>query len=212
MPALSKEQRKYLERATLQYAGSLDVAAGWLEARGIELEHARSNGLGVVTNPLPGHEHLDGYLAIPYLTDRGPVNISFRCIKNHDCKEIPHHSKMGKKKGSGTNLYGVQALAWADEWCVVCEGELDALVYQQIGVPAVGVPGAENWKPYWDNIFEDFSRVYLAEDGDTAGKDLWERMTENLSNVIRMKMPDGEDVNSMYLKSGKDYLLGRIRK
>jgi hypothetical protein len=30
--------------------------------------------------------------------------------------------------------------------------------------------------------------------------------------VVRMRMPDGEDSNSMYLKYGKEYLLGRIKK
>jgi len=212
MPALSKEQRRYLERATLTYAENLDVAAGWLEGRGIDLAHARSRGLGVVTDPLPGHESYVGRLAIPYLTDVGPVNMNFRCMEDHNCKEIPHHKKYLKRKGSGTNLYGVQSASWADDWIVVTEGEIDALIWQQIGVPAIGVPGAENWKDYWVNVFEDFSRVYLAEDGDDAGKDLWIAMTENLTNVIRMKMPDGEDSNSMFLKEGGDYLLGRIKQ
>lgn len=212
MPALSKEQRRYLERATLQYADHLDVAADWLDNRGIELDHARSRGLGAVVDPIPGHEDYVGRLAIPYLTDVGPVNMNFRCIQDHNCKEIPHHKKYLKRKGSGTNLYGVQSASWADDWIVVTEGELDALVWQQIGVPAIGVPGAENWKGYWNNVFEDFSRVYLAEDGDDAGKDLWIAMTENLTNVIRMKMPDGEDSNSAYLKFGKEYLLSRIKQ
>ncbi len=212
MPALSKEQRRYLERATLTYAENLDDAAGWLAGRGLDLEFARSKGLGVVRDPLPGHEHLTGYLAIPYLTNVGPVTITFRCLKDHNCKEIPHHSKMGKKKGSETRLYGVQSLDWADEWCVLCEGEIDALTYQQIGVPAVAAPGAEVWLEHWNNVFEDFSRVYLAMDGDKAAEDLWNNATENLSNVIKMQMPDDEDVNSMFLKSGEQYLLDRIKK
>lgn len=213
MPALSKEQRRYLERATLQYADNLDVAAGWLEDRGLELEFARSKGLGVVDeNFLPGHENMVGYLCIPYLTDRGPVNLAFRCMQDHNCKEQPHHSKYLKRKGSPANLYGVQAADWAEEWIVVTEGEIDALIWQQIGVPAIGIPGAENWKEHWVNVFEDFSRVYLAEDGDDAGKDLWIRMSENLTNVIRMRMPDGEDSNSMFLRAGEQYLLGRIKK
>lgn len=213
MPALSKEQRKYLERATLQYAESLDDAAGWLEVRGLDLEFARSKGLGVVHNPLPGHENVEGYLSIPYLTDRGPVNMSFRCIEMHDCKQQgPYHRKYMKRKGSPVNMYGVQSADWAEEWIVITEGEIDALIWQQIGVPAIGIPGAENWKDYWVNVLEDFSRVYLAEDGDDAGKDLWIAASENLTNMIRMRMPDGEDTNSMYLKAGKDYLLGRIKK
>jgi len=184
--------------------------------RGVSLEFAASRGLGVVRNPLPGHEPARGYLAIPYLTDKGPVNFNFRCIQDHNCKEIPHHSKYWKRKGSPVNLYGVQAVSWADDWIVVTEGEIDALIWQQIGVPALAVPGAENWKDYWANLLEDFSRVYLAEDGDNAGKDLWIAMSEHIDQgntmVVRMRMPDGEDTNSMYLKQGKDYLLGRIKK
>lgn len=213
MSALSKEQRKYLERATLQYAASLDDAAEWLEARGLDLEFARSRGLGVVRNAIPGHENVEGYLSIPYLTDAGPVNMSFRCMEKHNCKQQgPYHAKYKKRKGSPSNLYGVQSASWADEWIVVTEGEIDALIWQQIGVPAIGVPGAENWKEHWVNVFEDFSRVHLAEDGDDAGKDLWIAMSENLTNVVRMRMPDGEDSNSMFLKSGEGYLLSRIKK
>lgn len=216
MARLSREQRQFLERATLRYAENLDVAAGWLEARGLDLDHARSRGLGVVIDPLPGHEPAKGYLAIPYLTRSGPVNINFRCMQDHNCKEIPHHSKYWKRKGSPTNIYGVMSIAKADDWIVVTEGEIDALIWQQMGVPALGVPGAENWKEHWSNLLEDFSRVYLAEDGDSAGKDLWIAMSEHIDQsntmVVRMRMPDGEDTNSMYLKYGKDYLLGRIKK
>jgi len=216
MGSLSKEQRQYLERAWATYAPHLEGAREYLEGRGIDFEFAQSRGLGVVRDALPGHEQYSGYLAIPYLTPRGPVNYSFRCTQDHDCKATPNHSKYGKRKGSGVNLYGVQSVAWADDWIVVCEGEIDALIWQQIGVPALAVPGAENWKDYWGNLLEDFSRVYLAEDGDNAGKDLWIAMSEHIDQsntmVVRMRMPDGEDSNSMYLKQGKDYLIGRIKK
>jgi hypothetical protein len=209
---LSKEQRRLLERSTLEYAKHLDEAAAWVEGRGLDLEFARSKGLGVVRNAVPGHEHLTGRLAIPYLTDVGPVNITFRCILNHDCKMIQDHEKYMYPRGMPTNLYNVQTISWADEWIVVTEGEMDALIWEQIGVPAVGIPGAKKWEPHWVNIFEDFSRIYLAEDGDDAGKLLWDRISYEVANVIRMKMPDGEDSGSMYLKAGKDYLIGRIKK
>lgn len=212
MPGLSKEQRVYLERATLQYANNLDDAAEWLAGRGLDLEFARSRGLGVVREPIPGHEHLVGRLAIPYLTDEGPVAITFRCLENHVCADVPRHDKMGKRKGTETRFYGVQSVDWAEEWIVVCEGELDALTWQQIGVPALGVPGAEVWLDHWDNVLEDFSQVYVVTDGDDAGKDLWINASENLSNVIRVKMPDGQDTNSMFVKAGEEYLLGRINR
>ena len=216
MARLSKEQRQYLERAWETYSPHLGDAEGWLAERGIGLEFAASRGLGVVRDALPGYEPAAGYLAIPYLTRSGPVNFNFRCMQNHNCKEVPHHSKYWKRKGSPVNIYGVQSVAWAEDWIVVTEGEIDALTWQQIGVPALAVPGAENWKRHWGNLLEDFSRVYLAEDGDNAGKDLWIAMSEHIDQsntmVVRMRMPDGEDSNSMYLKAGKDYLLGRIKK
>lgn len=213
---LSKEQRQYLERAWETYSPHLGDAAEWLAGRGIDLEFAASRGLGVVRDPLPGHEAMRGYLAIPYLTKSGPVNFQFRCIQGHDCKVVPDHKKYRKRKGSPVNLYGVLSLSQAEDWIVVTEGEIDALTWQQMGVPALAVPGAENWKEHWANLLEDFSRVYLAEDGDDAGKDLWIAMSEHIDQsntmVVRMRMPDGEDSNSMYLKHGKDYLLGRIKK
>lgn len=216
MPKLSAEQRRYLERAWATYAPNLDDAAGWLEGRGIDLEFARARGLGVVRGALPGHEMAEGYLAIPYLTDAGPVTFNFRCLQDHNCKEIPHHSKYRKRKGSETRLYGVQEIARATDWIVVTEGEIDALTWQQIGVPAIGIPGAENWQEHWANVLEDFSVVHLAEDGDTAGGDLWRTMSDYVDQsntlVVRMTMPDGEDSNSAYIKFGRDYLLGRIKK
>jgi len=212
MAKLSNEQRKFLERATLQYSDHLGEAAGVLEARGIDLEHARSNALGVVRNALPGHEHLEGRLAIPYLTDSGPVNMNFRCLRDHDCKMIEGHQKYMMQKGLKSNLYNVQSLAHADEWIGLTEGEIDCLTLTQIGVPAVAIGGAKKWVPYWTNVFEDFSRIYLFSDGDKAGQEFYDRVSDHVPNVIRVKMDPGEDVNSMYLSRGEDYLLGRIKK
>jgi Toprim domain-containing protein len=211
MPALSSEQRKFLETACLQYMDHLAEAEEYLSERGIPLEVAQQNALGVVHDPLPGHAHLEGRLAIPYLTDYGPVNMTFRCIKDHECKEVGCH-KYDRWRGIGTSLYGVQSFARADEWIAVAEGELDALVLNMVGIPAVGIPGAENWLDHWPQVFEDFSRVYVFSDGDKAGGDMYKRMVKDLDTAIRVEMPPGHDVNSMYLKEGADWLLGRIRK
>lgn len=216
MPKLSAEQRRYLERAWETYAPNLGDAAGWLEGRGLDLEFAESRGLGVVRGALPGHEPAEGYLAIPYLTDAGPVTFEFRCIQDHSCKEIPNHSKYWRRRGSEVRLYGVQEVARATDWIVATEGAIDALTWQMLGVPAIGIPGAENWQQHWANVLEDFSVVHLAEDGDTAGGDLWRAMSDHVDQsntlVVRMRMPDGEDSNSAYIKFGRDYLLGRIKK
>lgn len=212
MPALSREQRKLLEVATLRYMENLDDVAGMLAARGIDLEHARSNGLGVVNDPLPQHYGHKGKLAIPYLTDFGPVNMRFRCLEEHSCKEQPGHGKYMTVKGWPVNLYGVQQLTQAEDWICVTEGELDALVLQQVGLPAVGAPGSEAWREHWPNIFEDFARVYVFTDGDKAGDAMWDRWIHEVSTAIRVKLPSGEDVNSFFLKYGAEALKSKIKK
>ena len=201
-----------LEETTLRYADHVEEAEAWLATRGIELETARGAGLGVVTDPPGQHMHMRGRLSIPYLTDAGPVAIVARCMQDHKCKEVPDHSKMAKPNKQPNRLYGVQTAAWADDWIVVTEGEIDALTWHQIGVPAISIPGAKDWKPHYKNVFEDFSRVYLAIDGDDAGKQLWNTLKSELTHVIPIWFPAGEDTNSMYVKHGKDALLERIKK
>src|SRR5690348_12694648 len=97
----------------------------WLEKRGITKAIESSRHLGVVTQPILGHGPATGRLAIPYVTDAGPVAINFRCLKDHDCKAVDKHSKYWKPAGQETRLYGVQSY-FTDELTIsVTEGELD---------------------------------------------------------------------------------------
>lgn len=209
MAPLSNLQRKSLERATLQYSHHLSEAEDYLRARGIAPEVARSVALGVVRDPIPGHEHLEGRLAIPYLTDYGPVNMTFRCLKDHSCSDAGH-SKYMLWAGLQANLYSVQSLARAGDYIAVAEGELDALSLNIAGIPAVGVSGIEKWREHWVNIFEDFLRVYVFEDGDAPGKKFGDVLVREVG-AIRVPMPPGEDVNSMLVKHGAEHLKSRIR-
>jgi len=165
-----------------------------------------------VTDPLPGHEHLLGRLSIPYITDAGTVNMTFRCIQDHDCKTESKHSKYMKWAKLEGNLYHARSLVAAGEWVAVAEGEIDALTLNISGIPAVGIAGVDSWQEFWPLIFDDFSRVYFFEDGDDAGKKLGDRMLHEISSpVIRIKMPRGEDVNSIYVKQGREALVRMIR-
>lgn len=215
MGSLSKEQKRFLESTAAQYAEHLGDAAEWLAERGIDLDHARYEGLGVVRNPPALHEQQEGRLAIPYITEFGVVNMSFRCLKDHKCKDSGC-IKYIKLKGAESDLYGVRAFDEARDWIGVCEGELDSLILRQIGIPAVSNPGAKNWKEHWPNVFEDFSRVYIFADADSAGEGMFEKFQDGLSKtsaaVIKVRLPAGEDVNSTYQKYGAEAILKRIKK
>lgn len=193
----------------MSYTAHLDRALPYLAERGIEERIARSEGLGVVVDPIPGHEHLRNRLMIPYLTEAGPVNMNFRCMQKHSCKEAGHQKYMSAS-GLSPNLYHVRSLQAAGEWIAVTEGEFDAIVLNMCGIPAVGVPGAKKWESFWNLIFDDFVRVYVFEDGDKAGKEFGDKLVSEVG-AIRVAMPDKQDVNSMYLSESADYLRGRIR-
>lgn len=206
----SSEQRKLLERATEEYGQSLTLAQEYLEGRGIDLAAASSAGLGVVVNPLQGHENLTGRLAIPYLTPTGPVNMNFRCIRKHDCKDHGHQKYM-TWEGLGTNLYNVLAFEEANLSIAVAEGELDALSSSLAGIPCVGVSGAEKWKSHWNLIFKDFSHVYVWQEGDDAGKRFAKKVSMEIG-AIRVPLPPKQDVNSLWVAEGAQGLRARIRK
>jgi len=210
MGQLSIVQRKSLERATLQYQEHLEEAEKYLAGRGIDLEAARSSALGVVRDPIPGHEHLNGRLAIPYMTPGGPVNMNFRCIQDHKCKDFGH-PKYIMWSGLEVNLYNVEALHVAGSAIAVAEGEIDALSSSLAGIPCVGISGANKWQDHWNNIFEDFTRIYVWQEGDEAGKKFGDRVVMEVG-AIRVPLPDSQDVNSIWIEQGKDALRARIRK
>ena len=83
---LSNSQRQFLLRATQQYASQIDKAKEYLLTRQLSVEEARTFHLGVVVDPLPGHEQFTGRLAIPYITPSGVVDIRFRAMHGEDPK------------------------------------------------------------------------------------------------------------------------------
>lgn len=209
MSMLSVTQRRSLERATMSYMNHLDEALDYLAKRGITEEVASSVALGVVRDPIPGHEHLVGRLAIPYLTDYGPVNMNFRCLAEHRCKDEGHQKYM-TWTGLSANLYGIQSMRQADDWIAVAEGEIDALSLNIAGVPAVGIAGAKKWSDHWTNVFEDFTRVYVFQDGDEAGKQFGDTLVREVG-ALRVALPSGQDVNSILVEQGPEALKNRIR-
>ncbi len=209
MPMLSAVQRRSLERALHSYTANVDKALPYLAERGIDRAHALSEGLGVVVDPIPGHEHLRGRLAIPYLTAAGPVNMNFRCIQSHECKDFGHQKYM-MLPGHATNLYHVKSIDAAGEFICLAEGEMDTISANLAGIPTVGVPGSKKWEEWWPLIFQDFVRVYVFEDGDKAGKEFGDKCVAELG-AIRVPMPAREDVNSMWVKQGSQYLRDRIK-
>ena len=196
--------RESLTRAAKFYHSALHEAEDYLAERGITLEQAQKMRLGVVLEPLTGHEAYVNRLAIPYLTRSGVVDLRFRSMDHSEPKY------MGIS-GATTHLYNVGAFFKASSYISICEGEIDTITLDTVcGIPAVGVPGVNNWKKHYTRLLSDFDRVFLFADGDSAGTDFSKHLAKELGNLIVVQMPDGEDVNSMYLKHGVEFFQQKI--
>jgi 5S rRNA maturation endonuclease (ribonuclease M5) len=202
---LSSSQRQFLLLATQRYAARIEVAAEYLSSRHLSVEEASIFHLGVVEDPLPGHEPYRGRLAIPYITPSGVVDLRFRGMHGEDPKY------MGLV-GAKTTMFNTQACFAADKYICITEGEFDCIMMSvKTEHPTVGIPGANNWKPHYVKILDDFETVIVLADGDAAGLEFGKKIARELGNVNIISMPDGEDVNSMMINQGSNWIDERIR-
>ncbi len=203
---LSSSQKNFLLQATQRYAAKIELAEEYLLSRQLSVEEAKVFHLGVVEDPLPGHEAYKGRLAIPYITPSGVVDIRFRGIHNEDPKY------MGLV-GAKTTMFNTQACFVADKYICVTEGEFDCIMMTVKTMhPTIGIPGANNWKPHYAKILDDFDTVIVLADGDAAGLEFGKKISRELGNVNIVSMPEGEDVNSVMIKRGSDWIDERIGK
>lgn len=211
METLSEEQRRFFEQAVSTYQADLasDTSAlAYLAGRGISRQAAATFRLGVVRRPLAGHEMFAGRLAIPYLTPSGVVNFSFRCLRQHDCKEAGC-PKYLPPEGMERNLYNVLDLKKDSTFICVAEGELDALTLSLAGLPAVGVPGVKNWKKHFSRCLEDFEVVYAIGDGDGPGSKFSSFLAKE-AKARPIRVPNGKDCNDIFRERGAEGLRALI--
>lgn len=196
-------QKELLAQAVKKYQANISQAAAYLSGRGITAEAAHLAHLGVVVEPEPGHEQYIGRLAIPYITKTGIVDLRFRSLN-----PAVEPKYMGLT-GATTKMYNVLDIERAGDWIGVCEGELDTLTLSAlVGIPCIGVPGANSWKKHYTRMLADFERVFVFADGDDPGREFANSLSRELPVTI-IQMEQGEDVNSSYVKHGADYIRER---
>lgn len=210
---LSVTEMEFNEQAVAQYEAGLAGDRTMQEyltgpQRVLEVATIKSARLGRVTNPLAGHEKFEGWLAIPYLGIHGEVlKLRFRCIEEHDHKAVGH-SKYADLKHARTRLYNVPAVLEAEDYIAICEGEMDALILQQLGIPAVAVPGASNWQPHYRRILQGFDKIYVFGDNDDAGRDFNIAVQRSLRQAKAVKLD--MDVTDTVACNGNDAIYDAI--
>jgi len=208
---LNEKQRQSLTESAEKYYNSLTPQAlSYLEERGITREIADTYRLGSVVEPSAGHEHSVGRLSIPYLSPAGVVGIKFRSVDQTTPKYLwPTGQKIG--------LFNVNDLHKPSDTIAICEGEIDTIVLSGlVGIPAVGVAGVSQWKPWFPKLFESYSRILIfadndvKEDGRNPGQELAKRIKEDLDKADIVHLPDNQDVNDIYLSFGTSWFDERV--
>jgi 5S rRNA maturation endonuclease (ribonuclease M5) len=205
LATLTPKQRASLDFQVNHYSAQSRAVEGYMQGRGFGRDAVANFLLGAVAEPLAGHEEYAGRLTIPYLTPAGAVDLRFRCIQHQKCEG---HGKYLSRSGVSANLYNVGAL-WRDaRSIVVCEGEIDAMTMDfYVGMPAIGVPGANQWQKEWSRLLSDYDRVYVMCDDDDAGHQFGRTIFKQVDEAVAIHIPDGHDVNSLFRAGGKDAVM-----
>lgn len=171
------------------------ATAAFLRSRGISHSTADRFGLGRVARG-----RYAGRLTFPYRDGQYRVRaIRYRSVDGREPKVI-------NEAGKGLHIFAVRA---ADEAVgVICEGEIDAMTAWQCGVKAVGIPGANTWKEEWAYLFRNCEVVKVAMDNDEAGRKGAHYIGRTIKrigvDVDLAQLAEGQDINDLYLKEGRE--------
>ena len=122
-------------------------------------------------------------------------------------------------KGAEKVFYNIDSII-GYEYCVIVEGEIDALSLHQAGITnVISVPNGATLKTnnldYLDSCidyFEDKEKIILAVDTDDAGLALQSELIRRLGSEVcyLATFDDCKDANEYLLKHGEEKLISRI--
>lgn len=202
----SNVQSKLQLEAAQRYAQQISPEAlAVLAERGISEEVAALYMLGSVVDPMNGHEMAEGWISIPYITAMNHC-VGFKFRRLDDGKP-----KYGSPTGQKAHLYNVVDCTILSKHIIVCEGELDTVIVSGVlGIPAVGIPGVQAWKPHFAKLLNGYDSVYIVgdndvkEDGSNPGAEFAKRVASEVLNSVIVTLPPNMDINDYYLAYGAE--------
>jgi len=138
------------------------------------------------------------FLEMPYKDEKGRVVAVRRRFRMHD---DGHGQRFAWQKGTCITLYGLWRLNEIHKagWVLILEGESDCHTAWHHGLPALGVPGANTWKPAWAEYLKGL-RVFVWAEPDEGGKALVQAINRTMP-IEAMNPPDGlKDLSEAHCK------------
>ena len=177
----------------------------YFENRGISLDILKENQIGFGTCKATGGRKK---IFIPYFDATGePLFFRYRSWEKDDSVKI------FASKNTSLIPYLLQHAMEGDDIFIV-EGEIDALMLMEQGIPCVGIPSAQTFKEDWIPYFKQFNKITICLDNDEAGIKGTEKIIDLLqkhlpnTDLFRIKWPDDfshkGDVNDFFCSNGAE--------
>lgn len=199
-----------MESALANYQEQLkdddDAQAYLSQTRGLSAAKQAYFRLGVVNEPVAGHEFYRGRIVIPYLTRAGVVGMKFRDQTGQA------NAKYLNLPRQAARIFNPEAFFSDKPYIAISEGEIDAMTAHSRVLPTVGMPGVSSWQEWFMRPFDGYECIYVLSDNNDKGQGtaFAEEIAERLDNVRITPMPDGHDVNSFVKDHGHEALLSRL--
>lgn len=128
-------------------------------------------------------------------------NIPFGVKRRQSDIDDGYDTKYVMAKGSRPGLYNADVL-WETDSIVVCEGEIDCILLNQYGFPAITTTnGAGYWKPEWAQLFSHVKKIWLLYDNDDAGAQGAQKAQATLRRAKIAHLPAGiKDIGELFDK------------
>ena len=172
--------------------------AEYAEAKRLPIGFLRGLGLSEMT--------YDGSPAvrIPYLDCSGAeIAVRYRLAMEGD-------DRFRWKSGTNPQLYGQDRLGEARTagYVVVVEGESDSQTLWFHGIPALGIPGANNWREGRDAVhFDGIPTIFVVEEPDRGGETVrgWLTTSSVRDRVRLLSLGEHKDPSGLYLANPEQF-------
>ena len=177
----------------------------WFAGRGISKETLKDLKVGEGSEYMPQTGKTENTIQFTYWIGNELTNIKYRDGRKN----------FKLFKGAEKVFYNIDSIVGHD-WCVIVEGEMDALALHEAGVKnVVSVPNGatlnSNNLDYLDNCidyFEDKTKIILAVDADEAGQALKREFIRRLGaeQCYTVDFNGNKDANDYLIEHGKEKL------
>lgn len=149
----------------LGYAKGGGELYNFLREKGFEQDEILKTGLcGLNKQHGNFYDAFEDAITIPYLAHGIAQQVRARAAD-----PAVEKGKYKTPAGAPVKLFNVDN-AWSAEDIIICEGEFDAMILEQLGFNAVGVPGTTTWKAAFNGYIKTAKRVWVMYDPDEDGQ------------------------------------------